>query len=97
MKAAIQVLRGVCLAIGGLLVALGILAFAYGVIRLSFLTETTGLVTTGLPLTNSASPDTRAMFYRYTVNGKDYSGMAFLPLTALQDKAGRLSRTICIF
>jgi hypothetical protein len=97
MWAAMRVLRGVCFAIGVLLIIVGVVAAAYGISCMSFLTETTGLVTEGLPVTHSAYPDSRAMVYRYAVDGRNYSGMTSLPLRALQDKAGRLNRTIRIF
>jgi hypothetical protein len=97
MRTAMRVLRGLCITLGVLLVVLGLVAAAYGGIRMSFLAETTGIVTEGLTLPHSKTSDSRAMFYRYTVDGTNYSGMARLQLRDLQDGAGRLNRTIRIF
>jgi hypothetical protein len=97
MLTAMRVLRGLCFTLGVLLVALGVVGAAYGTMRMSFLAETTGIVTEAFPLSHSKASDSRAMFYRYAVDGKDYSGMASLQLGDLQDRAGGLNRTIRVF
>lgn len=96
MIAISRILRHLCIAIGLLLVAVGVAAAAYGVVRMSFLVETTGLVTEGTPLAH-ASSSSRAIFYRYTVDGTTYSGMSIRWLEDLQDASGRSSRTIRVF
>ena len=82
-----RVLRGICITIGVILIALGAVTAAFGVMRASFLAETTGQVTLGLPLPSSTPSNSRAMFYRYTVGGTSYSGMSRLRLEDLQDGA----------
>jgi hypothetical protein len=97
MSTTIRLLRGLSLLVGVLLIALGVVAAAYGAIRMSFLAETTGLVTEAFPPSHSNVSDSRTMFYRYAVDGTNYSGIALLRLGDLQDSTGRLNRTIRVF
>jgi hypothetical protein len=96
-RTAMRIVRRVGFTIGVLLAVLGVAVAAFGSVRTSFLAQTTGVVTEVMLPTVATSSTSRAVFYRYTVGGSTYSGMARLDLGDLADEAGRSNRSLLVF
>src|SRR5262249_30200821 len=72
--------------LGSVLITLGLIAAIVSELRTSSLVETSGLITFAMPHSTSAGP--RLMHYQYAANGRRYSGEAWLPDTAIENKTG---------